>query len=398
MHIKNILYHSIRRKMAQNENHKEEYDSFESMGLKENILRGIFAYGFETPSTIQKRGIVPISQKNDVIAQSQSGTGKTATFSISSLQVVDEAIQGVQVVIVAPTRELANQISNVCGSLGHYTNIKCIPCIGGTDVYSFKNNIANGPIIIAGTPGRIIDMINRGILNTKTIRLLVLDEADEMLSQSFTEQIKKIIFSIPQTANIALFSATMPSDIISLTTKFLRNPVKILVKTEELTLEGIKQYYIDVMHEKYKTETLCDIYNMLCIGQSIIYVNTKKRAEILKTDLENKNFTVSVMHSEMNPEDRSNIMKDFRDGTTRILVSTDLLSRGIDIQQVSIVINYDLPNNKDLYLHRIGRSGRFGRKGIAINFATQRDAYIIGELESYYSTQIQPMPATLENI
>ena len=372
-----------------------EYAKFESMGLKDSLLRGVYSYGFEEPSKIQSRAIVPIMNKNDVIVQSQSGTGKTGTFIISTLQGIDENVEGCQAMILAHTHQLAQQIHKVCEDIGRFTNITPVLCIGGTSIYDAKKALRKGATIAVGTPGRIIDMIEKRFLQTKSIRLLILDEADEMLSPGFQVQIRNIIIKIPETAQVCIFSATLPSFIVELAKKFMRAPISIRVKQEDLTLEGIRQYYIGVEKESYKFDTFCDLYEKISVSQSIVYVNTKRKADWLKTRLEEDNFTISVIHSNLTPKERIDIMSEYRRGATRILVSTDLLSRGIDIQNVSVVINYDLPNNKECYLHRIGRSGRFGRKGTAINFVTNEDFWKLEELETFYSTQIEELPASV---
>jgi translation initiation factor 4A len=372
--------------------------SFEDMGLKEPLLRGIFGYGFEKPSEIQSKAIVPIVSGKDIVAQSQSGTGKTATFVISALQRIDFNIKGCQAIIVVPTRELATQIRDVCSNIGQYCNVTPVLCVGGSNIQESRKELDNTTSIVIGTPGRIIDMIKRKyIYSSRNIKMLIVDEADEMLSPGFSSQIRDIVNIISNTAQICLFSATVTTQVLDIAKQIMRDPVSILVKQEELTLEGIKQFYINVSNERYKLDTFCDIYNMISVSQSIVYVNTKKRADELKETLTTKNFTVSVIHSQLNPMERTHIMKQFRSGETRILISTDLLSRGIDIQQVSIVINYDLPNNRECYIHRIGRSGRFGRKGVGINLVTDRDFYKIKDLERFYSTNIEEMPKNISD-
>jgi translation initiation factor 4A len=383
---------------VENTNSIEIVDSFDDMGLKENLLRGIYSHGFEKPSMIQSKAVVPISSGRDVLAQSQSGTGKTGAFVIGALQRIDDTKDGCQAMVVTPTRELAEQILDVCTSISQYVNVKPVLCVGGSNIYDAKKSIESGCTVVIGTPGRIIDMIERRFLSTENIKLMIMDEADEMLSNSFLQQIKIIIQNIPTTSQICLFSATLPVEVVDLTKKFMDNPQHILVKKEQLTLEGIKQFYIDVDNEKWKLDTFCDLYNIMSISQSMIYVNTKRKAESLQNLLKDRNFTVSVIHSNMSHSERSAIMKEFRNGGTRILISTDLLSRGIDIQQVSIVINYDLPNNKECYIHRIGRSGRFGRKGVAINFATSRDTWKLDELQEFYQTKIEPMPSNIAEL
>lgn len=369
-----------------------EYASFDDMGLKETLLRGIYSYGFELPSTIQSKAIHPITLGHDVIAQSQSGTGKTGTFVISTLQRIDDTLDGCQAMIVAHTKELAIQIHSVISDIGRFTKVTPVLCIGGSPIREAKDKLKHGATMVVGTPGRIIDMIERRYLQTKHIKLLVLDEADEMLSPGFQDQIKTIISKIPPSCQICIFSATLPSFVIDIARKFMIKPISIRVKHEELTLEGIKQYYVGNGKEIHKFKTFCDLYEKISVSQSIVYVNTKRKADWLKNKLEEENFTISVMHSNLSPTERADIMRQYRSGKTRILICTDLLSRGIDIQQVSVVINYDLPNNKECYLHRIGRSGRYGRKGTAINFTTNDDFWKVEELERHYSTQIEEMP------
>ena len=376
--------------------HDQFHDHFDTMNLKDTLLRGIYAYGFEKPSLIQSKSIPLIMGKRDIIAQSHSGTGKTGAFTISTLQSIDETISGCQVIIVAHTRELAQQIHDVCTNLSQYMNVHTVLCIGGQDVKNTKNELEKGSVVVVGTPGRIIDLVKRRFLSTRLLKLLIIDEADELLSHSFQEQIRNIIRIIPQETQICLFSATMPEQILYLTKKFMRNPETILIEKENLTLDGIKQFYINVENELWKFETFCDLYDIISVSQTIVYVNTIRNAEELKYQLEKKNFTVSLIHSDMNVSERWLLMKQFRNGQTRILISTDLLSRGIDIQQISVVINYDLPRNKECYIHRIGRSGRFGRKGVAINLITRRDERSLRDIKDYYKTNIEPMPNNIQ--
>ena len=368
------------------------------MGLKENLLRGIYSYGFEKPSIIQQQAIVPIVKGYDVIAQAQSGTGKTGTFSISILERVDSKLNCCQAVIISPIRELAKQTYNVIKNLGFYMDINVNLCIGGTDLVKNYKEFDETVHIAVGTPGRIFDLINKRVLKTKDLRIFVIDEADEMLSYGFQDQIRDIIEKIPTDSQICLFSATMPDEMLELSTKFMRNPKQILVNNEELTLEGIKQFYIAVGEDRHKFSVLKDLYKTLKLGQTIIYVNTIRRVERLSQQLEEDNFPVVFIHGNMEQAERNVIMKQFRSGSSRILITTDLLARGIDIQQVSLVINYDLPSirKKENYIHRIGRSGRFGRKGIAINFVTYNDFRIKEELERFYNTQIEEMPMNID--
>lgn len=373
-------------------------DNFDNMGLNDKLLRGIYSYGFEKPSEIQSRSIKPFITGHDLIAQAQSGTGKTGSFTIGMLERVDPNLKECQGLIIAPTRELAIQINKVANNIGNFTGIKAVLCIGGTSKEDSIHKLRNCASIVVGTPGRIGNMIENNNINPNHVKTLVLDEADEMLAVGFIQQIKFIICHLPEDTQICLFSATMPNEILNITSKFMRNPVNILVKQEELTLEGIQQYYINVDEERWKFSTFCDLYNQISLGQAMVYVNKKDRADRLKRNLEKENFTVSVIHSKMTQKERSDVMNDFINGSTRILISTDLLARGIDVQQVSVVINYDIPFDKECYIHRIGRSGRFGRKGVAINFVTRRDKHKINFLENFYQTRIEEMPASIEDI
>jgi|EP00669_Euglena_mutabilis_P008921 translation initiation factor 4A len=373
----------------------EVIPSFDEMPLHTNLLRGIYSYGFEKPSAIQQRAIVPFIQGGDIIAQAQSGTGKTGAFSIGLLQRMDMTKKSVQGLVLSPTRELAIQTEQVISHIGDFladgnTNF-CATFVGGTRVFDDIRKLESGVIVAVGTPGRVYDVIKRGALRTETLKVLVLDEADEMLSQGFSEQIYEIFKFLPKDIQVALFSATMPPDVLDLTSKFMREPKRILVKKEALTLEGIKQFYVAV-EEEYKLETLMDLYDSVSIAQSVIFCNTRRKVDWLAEQMNQKQFTVSFMHADMPKGDREKVMATFRSGSSRVLITTDLLSRGIDVQHVSIVINFDLPANKESYLHRIGRSGRYGRKGVAINLVSSRDVPVLKELEGFYNTQVDELP------
>ncbi|KAG8925313.1 RNA helicase [Tulasnella sp. 408] len=366
--------------------------TFDQLGLKEDLLRGIHAYGFEKPSAIQQRAILPIVSGRDVIAQAQSGTGKIATFSISVLHSIDTNLRETQALVLSPTRELATRIQSVIMALGDYMNVQCHACIGGTSVAEDIRKLDYGVHVVSGTPGRVFDMIRRKHLRTRNIKMLVLDEADEMLNKGLREQIYDIYRYLPPATQVVLLSATLPHDVLEMTTKFMTDPIRILVKCDELTLEGIKQFFVAVEKEEWKFDTLCDLYDTLTITQAVIFCNTKRKVDWLTDKMRDAKFTVSSMHGEMPQKERDQIMTDFRAETSRVLITTDVWARGIDAQQVPLVINYDLPNNREKYIHRIGRSGRFGRKGVAINFVTVEDVKILRDIEQYYSTQIDEMP------
>jgi len=376
----------------------EVTDNFDDMNLREDLLRGIFAYGFEKPSAIQQRAIMPAMKGYDVIAQAQSGTGKTATFSIAALQQIDLSLQQCQALVLAPTRELAQQIQKVVLALGDYQKIKCHACIGGTAVRTDLDILSQGVHMIVGTPGRVYDMISRGALSPDSMKMFILDEADEMLSRGFKDQIYDVFRKLPASIQVILLSATMPSDVLEVTKRFMRDPINILVKKEELTLEGIKQFYVNVEKEEWKFETLTDLYDTMTITQAVIFLNTRRKVDWLKEKLESKQHTVSHMHGDMEQGEREKIMKEFRSGSSRVLITTDLLARGIDVQQVSLVINFDLPNNRENYIHRIGRGGRFGRKGVAINLITTEDVRTLKDIEQFYNTKIEEMPMNVADL
>ena len=373
-------------------------DSFEGMALREDLLRGIYAYGFERPSAIQQRAITPIVAGRDVIAQSQSGTGKTAVFCIAMLQVLESATNETQMLTISPTRELAEQTQKVCLALGDYMNVQCHACIGGKSIGEDIRRLDYGVQIVSGTPGRVFDMIKRRNLRTRNLKMLVIDEADEMLNRGFKEQIYDIYRYLPPSTQVVLISATMPQEVLDMTRKFMNEPVRVLVKRDELTLEGIKQFFVAVEREEWKVDTLCDLYDTLTITQAVIFCNTKRKVDWLANKMREANFTVSAMHGDMPQRERDAIMAEFRGGASRVLIATDIWGRGLDVQQVSLVICYDLPNNRELYIHRIGRSGRFGRKGVAINFVKNDDVRILRDIEQYYSTQIDEMPMNVADL
>lgn len=367
-----------------------DINDWEELNAKTELLRGIYANGFERPSPIQRQAILPIFAKRDVIAQAQSGTGKTACFSIGALQLIDTNKNVTQAMILSPTRELSIQTKSVLDAIGRLFPKLCTQLlIGGT---STDENIQllrdKTPHVVIGCPGRIHDMLKRKRLVAKDFKLFILDEADELLSSGFKDQVYNIFQFMPSNIQVALFSATMPPELNTLTDKFMRNPVKILVKNEQLTLEGIRQYYVALENDDSKYETLKDIYSSLTLSQSIIYCNSVKRVNDLYVAMNSDNYPVCQIHSGMEKEERLRNYEDFRSGKHRVLISSNVTARGIDVQQVSTVINFDVPNCVHTYLHRIGRSGRWGRKGVGINFVTQRDMRQLKTIEQHYHTVI----------
>ena len=371
-----------------------EIKAGDELELEPNLLRGIFGYGFEKPSPIQSKAIKPVIEGKDVIAQAQSGTGKTATFTIGALQRVNIAEQTTQVLILSPTRELSTQTSKVVSNLSCFmTGLKVRTLFGGSSVEegsSFSSR--NVPHIICGCPGRVFDMMRRDKISCKTIKLIILDEADEMLSAGFKEQVYNIFQYLNNDVQVCLFSATLPDGINSIIEKIMRHPVRISVKREQLTLEGIKQFYVALDDDRHKYTTLKNLYSFINMSQTIIYCNSIKRVQDLYEAMCEDSFPVCRIHSNMDKADRDKAFEDFRSGSSRVLISSNVTARGIDIQQVSVVINFDLPKCVHTYLHRIGRSGRWGRKGVGINFITRRDVQQMKKIEEHYSTQIQELP------
>jgi len=375
-----------------------EFNTWDDLDIDTDILRGIYAYGFEMPSPIQKKAIRPIIEGRDIIAQAQSGTGKTATFSIGALSILKLDENFTQVLILSPTRELTTQTSKVIGSIGAMMDgLRVQSLFGGSSIEETSDFLKkNIPHVICGCPGRVNDMMRRDKITSKKIKLVILDEADEMLSSGFKEQVYNILQYLSNDVQIALFSATLPADIYNITTKIMRNPIKITVKAEQLTLEGIFQFYVAVEDDRQKYATLKDIFSYISLSQCIIYCNSLKRVSDLFEAMREDGFPVCCIHSGMDKVARQEAFTDFRVGKSRVLISSNVTSRGIDIQQVSTVINFDIPKCVHNYLHRIGRSGRWGRKGAGINFVTRRDMSKIKEIEAHYASEIKEMPPNLD--
>jgi len=372
--------------------------TFEELELQENLLRGIYSHGFEKPSPIQSKGIQPLIMGYDTIAQAQAGTGKTATFAIGVLERIDTKINKTQAIILAPTRELANQSYSVVASLGDYLNVKTHPFMGGTKVRDDEAILRKGCHVVIGTPGRVRDLIQRRTLQVRDVKIFVLDEADELLSFGFNSQIYEIFKQLNEEVQVALFSATLPDEVLEISKNFMNSPKKILVKKEELTLAGLQQYYVFCGREEYKLDVVCDLYETLTISQSIIFCNSKRIVDWLTMMMNDRDFTVSAIHGEMEPSERRLIMEEFKSGSTRVLITTDLMARGIDVQQVSLVLNYDLPKDRENYIHRIGRSGRHGRKGAGISLVLDGDVPQLRDIERFYDTDIQEMPSNIADI
>jgi len=378
-------------------NSSYEIQNWDDLEISPKLLRGIYAYGFEKPSPIQQKAIKPLILRKDIVAQAQSGTGKTATFTIGALANVDVTNNSTQVLVLSPTKELTIQTAKVFDSLGSMMEgLRVKTIYGGSaieEISSFSNK--NIPHIICGCPGRVFDMMRRDKISSKTIKLVVLDEADEMLSSGFKEQVYNIFQYFNVDIQVALFSATLPDGIVPIIKSIMRDPIRISVKREMLTLEGIRQFYVAVDDDRQKYATLKNLFSFLSVSQCIIYCNSIKRVQDLYEAMIEDEFPVCRIHSSMERAERECSFNEFRNGKSRVMISSNVTARGIDIQQVSVVINFDLTKDVHTYLHRIGRSGRWGRKGVGINFITRRDIIKLKEIEEHYSTQIMEMPSEL---
>ena len=372
--------------------------NFENLNLKENLIKGVYIYGFKKPSKIQVKGIQAINTGKDSIIQSQSGTGKTATYLLGILNRLDDNDK-CQGIIITPTRELALQVFKVASEICKFTDFKIELCSGGTSINKNRNNLKKTNLVI-GTIGRINHMIQENRINLYNIKLIALDEADDILNDGISKELNNIFNKVPSGTQFCLISATLSNNVFELSKKIMHEPVKILLKKNEIPVDLIKQFYIDTEIEELKFEVLLDLYNLVSTSQAIIFCNTIRKVEWLTKNLEDKNFSITSIHGQMTSSQRSDVVKDFRDGKTRILITTDLLARGIDIPQVNLVINYDLPPNKETYIHRIGRCGRFGKKGVAIalvKMEDQSDIKSLNRMKNFYNMNIEELPEDIED-
>ncbi|KAG0260234.1 translation initiation factor eIF4A [Mortierella polycephala] len=354
-------------------NRNRPVKDFEGMNLGPALLRGIYAYG-----------------GRNVIMQAQSCTGKSASYFISILQKLDLSNPQCQALVLAPTIELSHAIKAVILALGGYLKVDCYVCIGGANAHQDIIRLKNGVQVLVGTPGRVNDMINRGALKTDSIKMFVMDEADEMFSRGFKDQIYDIFQHLPQKhTQVVLVSAIMFENYLELTTPLLKNPVRIHINTERRTLRNVQQFYINVT-EEWKLDTLYDIYNSLTTKQLVVFCNTRKKADWLAEKLHLREFTVSTINEEMDPEQRKVIMDGSR--PSRVLIMTNLMAQSIDVRQMSLFVNYDMPLHKEDYFHRVGRLSRVGYKSATINLVTAEDASMIQEIVRFYSTRIVEFP------
>lgn len=368
--------------------------SFEDYFLKRELLMGIFEKGFEAPSPIQEESIPIALAGRDILARAKNGTGKTASFCIPVLEKIDPTKNEIQALLLVPTRELALQTAQVCKELGKYLKVDVVTTTGGTslkdDIMRFHGSVH----VVVATPGRILDLSQKGVARLRTCRVLVLDEADKLLSEDFQQIIEDLISLLPPERQIMLFSATFPVTVKQFKDKFLKKQY-IINLMDELTLKGLTQYYAFV-EERQKVHCLNTLFSKLRINQSIIFCNSVNRVELLAKKITELGYSCFYIHAKMLQSHRNRVFHDFRNGHCRNLVCSDLFTRGIDIQSVNVVINFDFPKNAESYLHRVGRSGRFGHLGLAVNLITYDDRLNLYKIEQELGTEIKPIPPQIE--
>ncbi len=373
-------------------NIETEHKNFDKLVLNKDILKGLYLNGFNAPSSIQVKGIEAISTEKDCIIQSQSGTGKTATFLIGILNVLNNNPTN-KILILLPTKELANQVYSVASNIMNYSKHTISLCTGGTEYINYNTDI------IIGTIGRVLHMTEINKLPINNITNFVIDEADSMTHEKNCCELNKIIYKIPHTSQKVLISATLTPSVFKVTDKIMKNPIKILLKNADVAVELISQFYIDVELEENKFDVFIDIYNLISTTQAIIFCNTIRKVEWLAEQLKAQNFPITTIHGKMTQQERNSIVQEFRDGKTRLLLTTDLLARGIDVQQVNLVICFDMPPDKETYIHRIGRCGRFNKKGVSISFIKMQDnneLRLLNMMKNTYKINIKEMPENID--
>ena len=361
---------------------------FEEMGLSEEIQKAVRYMGFEEASPIQAKAIPAMISGIDLIGQAQTGTGKTAAFGIPLLEKVDPKLKKLQAIVLCPTRELAIQVADEIRNLSRYMHgIKVLPIYGGQDIVKQIRSLKSGTQIVIGTPGRVMDHMRRKTMKLDFVHTVVLDEADEMLNMGFREDIEFVLSGVPEERQTVLFSATMPKPIMEITKKFQNNAKVIKVTKKELTVPNIEQYYYDVKPKK-KEEVLSRLLDIYSPRLSVVFCNTKKQVDLLVNALLGRGYFAAGLHGDMKQEQRDRVMQGFRTGKTEILVATDVAARGIDVDEVEAVFYYDLPQDDEYYVHRIGRTGRAGREGRAFSFVSGKEVYKLKEIQRYCKTKI----------
>ena len=363
---------------------------FDELKLDERILRAVADMGFEEASPIQTQAIPVQLEGRDIIGQAQTGTGKTAAFGIPLLQKIDPKVKKLQAVALCPTRELAIQVADEIRRLAKYMHgVKVVPIYGGQDIVKQIRSLKDGTQIIIGTPGRVMDHMRRKTVKFDFVHTVVMDEADEMLNMGFLEDMETILSQLPEERQTVMFSATMPSAILDIARKFQKEPVNVKVVKKELTVPKVTQYYYEVK-PKSKVEVMCRLLDMYAPKLSVVFCNTKKQVDELVQALQGRGYFAEGLHGDLKQIQRDRVMNSFRNGKTEILVATDVAARGIDVDDVEAVFNYDLPQDDEYYVHRIGRTGRAGREGIAFSFVVGKEVYKLRDIQRYCKTKIVP--------
>lgn len=371
-------------------------NEFEDYCLKRELLMGIFEMGWEKPSPIQEESIPIALSGRDILARAKNGTGKSGAYLIPLLERLDVKKAHVQALVLVPTRELALQVSQICIQLSKHMvgEVKVMASTGGTNLRDDILRLDETVHVIVGTPGRLLDLIKKGVAKVNHTQMIIMDEADKLLSQDFVVILEEILTYLPANRQILLYSATFPISVQKFMTRYLQKPYEINLM-DELTLKGITQYYAYV-NERQKVHCLNTLFSRLQINQSIIFCNSTQRVELLARKISQLGYSCFYIHAKMMQEYRNRVFHDFRNGLCRNLVCTDLFTRGIDIQAVNVVINFDFPRNAETYLHRIGRSGRFGHLGLAINLITAEDRFNLKAIEDHLCTEIKPIPGSID--
>lgn len=368
---------------------------FEELNIDERILRAIEDMGFEETSPIQTQAIPAVCEGIDVVGQAQTGTGKTAAYTIPMLMKIDPQIKKPQAIVLCPTRELAVQVAEEIRKLAKYmSDIKVLPVYGGQEIVRQIKSLRTGVQIIVGTPGRVMDHMRRKTVKFDNINMVILDEADEMLDMGFREDMETILTETPQDRQTVMFSATMPKAIMDIARNFQKDARVIKVVRKELTVSNIEQFYYEV-RPKNKTEVLCRLIDIYNPRLSVVFCNTKRQVDELISELKGRGYFADGIHGDMKQQQRDRVMDDFRSGNVDILIATDVAARGIDVDDVDMVFNYDIPQDEEYYVHRIGRTGRAGRSGMALSFISGKEVYKLKDIERYCKTKIlaKPVPS-----
>ena len=368
---------------------------FEELNIDERILRAIEDMGFEETSPIQTQAIPAVCEGIDVVGQAQTGTGKTAAYTIPMLMKIDPQLKKPQAIVLCPTRELAVQVAEEIRKLAKYmSDIKVLPVYGGQEIVRQIKSLKTGVQVIVGTPGRVMDHMRRKTVKFDNINMVILDEADEMLDMGFREDMETILTETPQDRQTVMFSATMPKAIMDIARNFQKDAKIIKVVRKELTVSNIEQFYYEV-RPKNKTEVLCRLIDIYNPRLSVVFCNTKRQVDELISQLKGRGYFADGIHGDMKQQQRDRVMDDFRSGKVDILIATDVAARGIDVDDVDMVFNYDIPQDEEYYVHRIGRTGRAGRSGMALSFISGKEVYKLKDIERYCKTKIlaKPVPS-----